>query len=278
MAESKAAPKTECTALLSSRTSKTSKSRANYDRLACCYDSWASWERPYVDAGFALLDIQAGETYLEVGVGTGKLLARAAAASVSGTCVGIDLSSKMCERARRFCGRELGEGCVVEHVGAAVVAVVGADGGGSSVDDGPGRVAGRVQVVCGDAFNVLAETRMTFDAVAVCFTLELFEDEDMLRLLDQLRCRLTVRDDRGGGGGCGGGGRIVLVAMSEAAKGGCAMCCYRWIRGCCSKVVDCKPVDVAGLVRCVGGLEVTHRSVLPMYGLAVELVEARLSE
>ena len=64
MAESKAEPKTECTALLSSRTSdKTSKTRANYDRLACCYDSWASWERPYVDAGFALLDMQVGETY-----------------------------------------------------------------------------------------------------------------------------------------------------------------------------------------------------------------------
>ena len=235
------------------RSARTTRTKANYDRLACCYDAWASWERPYVSAGFDMLAVQEGEDYLEIGVGTGKLLARAGAASASGACVGIDLSPRMCKRARRLCESELGESQVV----AAVVDTVAED---------PTR---RVQVVCGDAFRLLREMVdarvMGFDAVAVCFTLELFDERDMNTLLGQVHRLISPRDN----------GRVVLVAMSKAAKGGCAMACYRCIRACCPCVVDCKPIDVAGLVAGVDGLEVTQRSVLPMYGLAVELLEVR---
>ena len=235
------------------RSARTTRTKANYDRLACCYDAWASWERPYVSAGFDMLAVQEGEDYLEIGVGTGKLLARAGAASASGACVGIDLSPRMCKRARRLCESELGESQVV----AAVVDTVAED---------PTR---RVQVVCGDAFRLLREMVdarvMGFDAVAVCFTLELFDERDMNTLLGQVHRLISPRDN----------GRVVLVAMSKAAEGGCAMACYRCIRACCPCVVDCKPIDVAGLVAGVDGLEVTQRSVLPMYGLAVELLEVR---
>ena len=38
--------------LTTARTTATTRTLSNYERLACCYDAWASWERPYVEAGF----------------------------------------------------------------------------------------------------------------------------------------------------------------------------------------------------------------------------------
>ena len=48
--------------------------KKNYDRLACIYDCWSCWERPYLRAGVASLDLQPGERCLEIGCGTGSLL------------------------------------------------------------------------------------------------------------------------------------------------------------------------------------------------------------
>ena len=39
--------------------------------------------------------------------------------------------------------------------------------------------------------------------------------------------------------------------------------------------VDCRPINVRELVERVNELEIMNRIVLPMYGLAVEVVKAR---
>jgi hypothetical protein len=40
----------------------------------------------------------------------------------------------------------------------------------------------------------------------------------------------------------------------------------------CPCVVDCRPIDVAKLVKEVKTLEIVQHEILPMYGLSVELV------
>ena len=68
-------------------------------------------------------------------------------------------------------------------------------------------------------------------------------------------------------------GRMVVISMSSAGKTmSCSMCCYSCCRGMCPCVVDCRPIDVAKLVKEVETLEIVQHEILPMYGLSVELV------
>ena len=87
--------------LTTSTTTTTTRTLSNYNRLACCYDSWSSWEEPYMNEGFKQLDIKQGDHCLDIGCATGILLERAFhAAGSSGRCVGIDLSPAMCRAAQ----------------------------------------------------------------------------------------------------------------------------------------------------------------------------------
>lgn len=91
------------------------------------------------------------------------------------------------------------------------------------------------------------------------------EDGDGEQLLRAIAHRLSSTD-----------ATLVIVSMSsDVAKAGCMMCCYGVCRKCCSSTVDCRPIDVRGLVERVDELEIINRIVLPMYGLAVEVVKAR---
>lgn len=76
--------------------------RASYDRLSGWYDllSGAS-ERALIDQGLQCLDIQEGEKVLEIGPGTGYALAQLArSAGTNGKVWGVDLSGRMCLRAK----------------------------------------------------------------------------------------------------------------------------------------------------------------------------------
>ena len=245
----------EARPLLTPQTAATTRTLANYERLACCYDAWASWERPYVEAGFDMLSLHHRESFLEIGCGTGRLLARAA--HFGGKCVGFDLSPQMCKVARQHCVAELGmsEVCV-----------------GGTEEEGR-----RVRVVCGDAVRILErapEKDDLVDAAAIMFTLELFDEVDAIRLLKGIKRRLRPSS---GASGEALLSRLVIVAMSSDVKNkrSCSMWCYSCCHRNCSCVVDCRPIDVASWVA-AAGLKVQERHVLPMYGLAVELVKAGL--
>jgi ubiquinone/menaquinone biosynthesis C-methylase UbiE len=258
--------------------SSTSRTLPNYERLACCYDAWASWERPYVEAGFAMLQLRHRDDYLEVGCGTGRLLARAA--HFGGRCVGFDLSPNMCRVARRHCVGELGASEVAEGEGEE--SQKGREGQEGRVR---GEYGGRVRVVCGDAVKILEASSATamprattmVDAAAIMFTLELFDEADAIRLLRGIRNRLRPGGISGEGGESKPPSRLVIVAMSSDVKNkrSCSMCCYAWCHRNCSCVVDCRPIDVSRWVE-TAGFKVHERRVMGMYGLAVELVEARL--
>jgi len=122
------------------------RTKPNYERLACCYDCWANWEDPYLRAGFNMLDIQQNDAICDIGSATGRFLLRAGEATgENGRIVGIDLSQRMCQVARKRCE---GMPCTWE-------------------------------VRNGDALSILqTSTSTTFDRIAMSFTLELFEDDD----------------------------------------------------------------------------------------------------
>ena len=76
-----------------------------YDRMAFSYDFWAAaTESRAHQAALDLAAVEAGETVLEVGVGTGRLFARVAARNPSGRLYGVDISRGMLARAAR-CAR-----------------------------------------------------------------------------------------------------------------------------------------------------------------------------
>ena len=209
--------------------SSTTRTRSNYNRLAFCYDSWASWEAPYIDTGFDQLQIKPGDSILDIGSATGRFLARASAVTgTSSRCLGIDLSSAMCKVAQAH-------------------------------------LPSHVEILCGDAVEVLKTSNETFDCISLMFVLELFDEPDAVVLLQTAALRLSPIT-----------GRMVIVSMSIAVENaGCMMRCYGCCRWSCPSVVDCRPIDVLGLVETVNELEVVSRLVLPMYGLAVEMVEVK---
>lgn len=135
------------------RRSKT-EARDWYDRLSRCYDVLVEpFERPARNAGIDLLNVTAGEAVLDVGCGTGvSLVAFARQVAPDGTAVGIDLSSGMCQRARRSL-EEAGLACGV--------------------------------VVEGDA-AALPFREDVFDAVFAGFVLELFDTPEIPTVLEEL--------------------------------------------------------------------------------------------
>ena len=100
-----------------------------------------------------------GECLLEIGFGTGHVLARLAqAVGPTGQVFGIDLSENMLAQARELLERE--------------------------------NLAERVTLDCGDAED-LPYAPDSFDGIFMCFTLELFDTPDIPRVLAQ--CKRVLR-------------------------------------------------------------------------------------
>jgi ubiquinone/menaquinone biosynthesis C-methylase UbiE len=78
------------------------EARATYDRMSGWYDLLAGRsEQRFKEKGLRMLNVQAGETVLEIGFGTGRsLLELARSVGMSGKAYGIDISLGMCRRAQ----------------------------------------------------------------------------------------------------------------------------------------------------------------------------------
>ena len=129
--------------------------RSFYDRISHFYDAIAdAGEHKAREAGEAALDLQAGESVLEIGYGTGNSLnCFADAVGDSGKVTGIDISPGM------------------QAVAAKKVAEQGH--------------AGQVELTVGDA-RKLPYADGTFDAAFSSFTLELFPLEDIAAVVKEV--------------------------------------------------------------------------------------------
>jgi demethylmenaquinone methyltransferase/2-methoxy-6-polyprenyl-1,4-benzoquinol methylase len=128
--------------------------RTTYNRYGLFYDViGGQFERPYAMKGLILLDVQPGESVLEVGFGTGHVILKIAKiVGKNGRVSGIDISDRMCAITRRRIHKA--------------------------------KLTDRVSLHCGDALSMPFETA-TMDALFMSFTLELFETEDIPLLLKE---------------------------------------------------------------------------------------------
>ena len=178
--------------------------RAFYDRISAAYDLIAdSNERAARVRGLEALDLKAGERVLEVGFGTGnEILDAAQKVGEAGQVLGIDISSGMLTVAKQK---------VEEH-----------------------GVTARVDLRVGDA-RALPFPDQFADAVYSSFTLELFPEEDIPLVLEEIRRVLRP------------GGRVAVVSMAKVKPGEHATVSedlYVWMHSHFPHIVDCRPIDV----------------------------------
>lgn len=204
--------------------------RAFYDRIARFYDRIADGsEHEARAAGEEALGLRAGERVLEIGFGTGNgVVELARRVSPGGRVEGVDVSEGMLAVAMEKV-REQG---LEETIGLRI-----ADGRSLPFEDG------------------------TFDAVFLSFTLELFSDEDIPRVLGEVRRVLRPS-----------GGRLGVVSMAKAEgheslleRG------YVWMHRHFPHIVDCEPIAVRRLVE-EGGFEILHEETVTIWTMPVAIV------
>ncbi|HEX5839207.1 MAG TPA: methyltransferase domain-containing protein [Anaerolineales bacterium] len=213
-----------------SRVNRTKEAaRASYNRLSRWYDVIAgSTEKKYRDWGLEKLAAQPGESILEIGFGTGHcLVALAKAVGPDGRVTGLDISDGMLAIARDRLQKEgLNE---------------------------------RVDLHLGDAANLSFIQSASLDGVFMSFTLELFDNPEIPRVL--LECRRILKP----------GGRLAVVSMTKTDPPGLAVRMYEWFHEHMPEYADCRPIFARQALEQTGFV-VQDVSVSSMWGLPVEIV------
>lgn len=197
--------------------------RNNYNRLSRFYDLFSSSERRFTETGLHLLNPQPDEAILEIGYGTGHALTTLAQTA---RVWGIDLSPgmmKVTEKNLRRAG-----------------------------------LLDRVTLQVGDATSLPFPDEM-FDAAFMSFTLELFPEPEIPRVLAE--CRRVLR----------AGGRLGVVALAK--KDARAVKVYEWFHAKMPRVVDCRPIRVEALLT-ANRFEVRQVAEANIWGLPASAVLA----
>jgi demethylmenaquinone methyltransferase/2-methoxy-6-polyprenyl-1,4-benzoquinol methylase len=115
-----------------------------------------------------------------------------------------------------------------------------------------------ITFVHGDARSLCFRDAV-FDAVFMCFTLELFEPADAAIALTQIR-RVLRRT-----------GRLAVVAMAETTNSNAMTDFYKWLHRHFPHFIDCRPINVMNpLAR--GGFRTTDAQRMSVWGLSVACV------
>ncbi|QDU36391.1 Demethylmenaquinone methyltransferase [Maioricimonas rarisocia] len=208
--------------------------QAFYDRIAHAYDFIADAnEHKARETGEVALNLQPGERVFEIGYGTGNTLVDIAkAVGESGYVAGLDVSPKM---------RDVAAGKVAEA-----------------------QLATPVELVVGDA-RELPFGDNSFQAAFTSFTLELFEPEDIPKVLGEVKRVLQP------------GGRLGVVSMAVVPAGehesGLEKT-YKWMHQHFPHIVDCRPIDVDEVLN-AAGFEVASSERMEIWTMPVAMVVAR---
>lgn len=212
---------------------ETLSTRQWYDRLSGVYDRLAdSSERPARIRGLRLLDPQPGETLLEIGYGTGHgLVALAHAVRPGGRVLGLDLSEGM------------------QRVAKARLAQEG--------------VAEAVELALGDA-RQLPYPDASCDGVFLSFTLELFDDGDISKVLAEIRRVLRPE------------GRLVVVSLAKGDRPALGSLIYEKLHEWFPSYIDCHPIELDRLLS-AAGFEIARSERFALWGIPGEAVRAELA-
>jgi len=203
--------------------------RASYNRLSRWYDLVAgSTEKKYRDWGLEKLGAQPGEKILEIGFGTGHCLAALAkAVGPTGHVIGLDISDGMLAIARERLQQE--------------------------------GLAERVDLHLGDAAKLDFIEAGSLDGVFMSFTLELFDNPEIPRVLQEIHRILKP------------GGRLAVVSMTKMDPPGMAVRIYEWFHEHMPNYADCRPIFARQALE-QNGFTIRDVSVSSMWGLPVEIV------
>ncbi len=180
-----------------------------YDRASGWYGHIAEpFERKSAEMALEHLAIQTGEIVLEIGFGTGYCLQRIAQlVGQEGKACGIDISEGMLQVTKR----RLAKAGLID----------------------------RVELCCGDATRLPYDDGI-FDAVFMSFTLELFDDFEIPRVLQEIERVLKPS------------GRLGVVSMSRSYGESMALRLYKWAHKKWPKYIDCRPIYVEDSLRDAG--------------------------
>lgn len=208
--------------------------RASYNRLSSWYDVLAGGtEKKYRDWGLEKLSAQPGERILEIGFGTGHcLVTLARAVGMSGRVIGLDISDGMLSIAKdRLQQEALNE---------------------------------RVDLHLGDAANLDFLESGSLDGVFMSFTLELFDNPEIPRVLQE--CYRILKT----------GGRVAVVSMTKTNPPGVAVRIYEWFHEHMPNYADCRPIFARQALE-QSRFVIQHVSTSSMWGLPVEIVLGKKS-
>jgi len=208
--------------------------RQSYNRLSRWYDVIAGGtEKKYRDWGLEKLSAQPAEKILEIGFGTGHcLVALAKSVGPTGRVIGVDISDGMLAIARER----------LQHEG----------------------LSQRVDLHLGDAAKLDFLEAGSFDAVFMSFTLELFDNPEIPRVLRE--CHRVLNP----------GGRVAVVSMTKMDPPGLAVRIYEWFHEYMPDYADCRPIFAQDALK-QSGFAIQDVNVSSMWGLPVEIVLGRKS-
>ena len=203
--------------------------RASYNRMSRWYDMIAgSTEKKYRDWGLEKLSARQGEKILEIGFGTGHcLVALAKAVGTSGRVIGLDISDGMLHIARERLQQQ--------------------------------GLSDRTDLHLGDAANLDFIEPDSLDGVFMSFTLELFDNPEIPRVLGE--CQRILKP----------GGRLSVVSMTKTNPPGLPVRIYEWFHEHMLDYADCRPIFARQAME-ESGFEIEDVSLSSMWGLPVEIV------
>ncbi|WP_207586880.1 methyltransferase domain-containing protein [Halomontanus rarus] len=209
------------------QTPNSRESKAWYNALSRYYDVLIDpFQGRLRRRGIGFLGVSADDHILDIGCGTGRgSTTLQNLVGPDGKVVGIDVAEQMCRLTR--------DRLEVDTPSA---------------------------VVCGDALALPFDSD-SFDAVLVSFTLELFEDELQMVVLEEIRRVLAPR------------GRICVIVPSSAASNLVSLL-YERLNDVFPTLVDSRPLDGRGVLA-RANFEVVRTEIEWVLVVPVELVFAR---